>query len=259
MVKNYLRGICLIIIVSFSLLSCKTTKTVIKPVNLKKETPEFLFDRLIHQQFQADWLSAKGKLRYEDPYQSASATVNIKMKKDSLIWMNIKKLGIEAARVKITTDSIYIINRIHNEYSIHGLDYLEKRYNLPATLSMIQTLLLGNPIFFGKKHMQSTIKESFHELHFKEDGMESYYWLDHPDFFLRKMNFIDNHARRTLEFTLDDYRQIPENQNFSYLRTLELNSRETGQINIDFKFSKLEINAPKTIRFEIPERYERVE
>ena len=225
----------------------------------EKSEAEDLLKQLAQNQVKADWLSAKLKLNYEDDYNSVSAKGSLKMRKDSLIWMTIKKLEYEAARILITTDSIYIIDRVHKQYAIKDLNYVQRTYNLPASLTSIQALILGNPIFFNPSSLELEKKELSYHLYGNDDRMESHYWINRAGLMLSSMVVDDYRNSRKLDYELMDYGQTTDNQNFSYIRRLEMNTKETGQLSIGVKFSKVEINIPKSIRFEIPERYTRID
>ena len=127
--------------------SCGTKKKVV----IKKEDrdkPEVLFEEMIQNQINADWLEGKVKVRYSDKYQNLRGSGTIKMRKDSVIWMNVKALGFEVGRVLITKDSIFALMRLQRQYIAESLDYVERSYNMPADLGLIQNLILGNPLFF---------------------------------------------------------------------------------------------------------------
>jgi hypothetical protein len=46
---------------------------------------------------------------------------------------------------------------------------------------------------------------------------------------------------------------------FPYLRTLEASSPETGEMRLSIELNEVEFNVPKSIRFEIPAHYEKVD
>ena len=247
---------CLLLVFS----SCNTSRklAVSKKVPEKSETKDLL-EQLAQNQVQADWLSARLKLNYEDDYNSVSARGSLKMRKDSIIWMNIKKLEYEAARILITTDSIYILDRLNKQYTIKDLNYVQRTYNLPASLTSIQALILGNPVFFNPSTLQLEKEELSYHLYGNDDRMESHYWINMAGLMLNSMMIDDYRNGRKLDYELLDYGQMTDNQNFSYIRRLEMNTKEMGQLSVGVKFSKVEINIPKSIRFEIPERYTRID
>lgn len=180
------------------------------------------------------------------------------MRRDSIIWMNVKKLGIEAVRVQITKDSVYLIDRINNQYAIKSIDFLTEKFNLPANFSTLQALLLGNPIFFTKELVASQ-DELNYQLKGKNDHLENEYWLNGVTLELTKMWFNDYREKRVFTSTLGDYQVLSNEKKFSYFRNLNLTSPDTGIIDIEFLFTNVEVNVPTSIRFSIPERYTKID
>ncbi len=240
-----------------SSLSCKTAERT-QGIDLKPRSAKFLRKRLIQNQLQAEWLSAKAKVIFRDGQSVRKFIVNIRYRKDSLIWMNIKKLSVEAARVQITPDSIYIIDRMNNQFAIRGFSYAQREYNLPTGFNGLQSLLLGNPVFLTEELMPG-IEKGQYRLSGKSDSSEAGYWLNGLTFALEQMVLDDFRNTRKMEVRQDDFQQMADGQEFSYFRNFNLSSRKFGDISIKVNFSKVELNVPKTIRFEIPERYEKIE
>ncbi|MFM9947591.1 MAG: DUF4292 domain-containing protein, partial [Saprospiraceae bacterium] len=81
------------------LLGACTPKKAVIGDSLKENTPEAMMDKLVRNQVYAEWLDAKAKISYNDGYQTISANATIKMRKDSILWIAIKKLGFEVARM----------------------------------------------------------------------------------------------------------------------------------------------------------------
>lgn len=238
--------------------SCKSIKKV-AGIKTDELSPAKVQQQMIRNQIRADWLTAKAKIGFEGLGQKIGATSTIKLRKDSLLWMNVKKLGFEVARVQVTKDSVFVLNRLTNEYLAKDLDYLEKQYNLPADFNTLQALILGNPIFFVNRNLQLKTTPDAYHLFASEGSKLNNFWLSPQNFLLNKMSFEDKSSRRSLAFLLQDYTETPDNQNFSYLRNVDLNSRETGQVNIEIAFSKVVLNEPAAFRFDIPKRYTRVD
>ena len=51
--------------------------------------------KLIARQLDFDWFGATAKIKYADDENQFSFVANIRMKKDSILWMRLKKLNIE--------------------------------------------------------------------------------------------------------------------------------------------------------------------
>src|SRR5688572_8544952 len=74
--------------------------------------------------------SAKGRMQLEKPDEKLASAVTIRIKKDSVIWVSVvPALGIEVARVRITPDTIQILDRLHKEYLAGNFSLLHKRFN----------------------------------------------------------------------------------------------------------------------------------
>lgn len=247
------------LLAAFSLLllsSCGTSRKL-GAETIDRNSPEYFLNELVTNQVNARWFGARARINFEDEYMSVGGSATIRMLKDSLIWVSVRKLGFEVARAKITPDSVYIIDRLNNEYDIKGLDYLAKEYNIPGNFDVLQSLILGNPVFFTTKGLQLERAELMYRLVGKTDNMSTNYLIEDETYRLRQMEFDDFRSARKVHMTLEDYQQLPDNQDFSYFRILEMNSQETGKVKVELKYSQLELNVAQDVRFEIPARYTR--
>src|SRR5215204_4379643 len=89
--------------------------------------------------------SAKGRMQLETPEEKIGSSVTIRIKKDSVIWISmVPGLGIEAARIRITPDTIQILNRLQRQYIAGNFSMLKNKFNIAASFEMLQAMLLGN-------------------------------------------------------------------------------------------------------------------
>jgi len=90
------------------------------------------------------YLKAKGKIKIDAPQLQQSANLNVRMRKDSVIWLSVSLVGIEGVRAYITPDSIQVLNYLQKEYYSGNFSYLSERLNVPVTFEQVQAALLGN-------------------------------------------------------------------------------------------------------------------
>jgi hypothetical protein len=91
--------------------------------------------------------SVKSKMHYEGAGKSYDFVANIRMRKDSLIWISVNVAGIlQVARAIITPDSFKVILYTEKEAFVGPIS--KANDFLPAGLNFysLQNLLLGNPI-----------------------------------------------------------------------------------------------------------------
>ena len=132
----------LIIVMTLSFLACGGKKEAVAP-----DLTDALINTYWLNQVSFDHLSLKGKIEIESPSMSQSASVNIRMKKDSVIWMSVSLIGFEGLRILITQDSFKMLNRVDNSYMARSLDYFNQIIGFDAELSEIQNIMIGNAPF----------------------------------------------------------------------------------------------------------------
>lgn len=247
----------LLLLTAFTMPACKSLRRA-QGVSLKPKSDKVLMKHLLDNQVNADWFGGKAKLTYADEYGRESFSANIRIRKDSIIWMNFKKFSLEGARVLIRPDSIFVIDRLNSQYAAKSFEAAQREYNLPVGFQGLQALLLGNPVFFSSETVAST-DSSYYLLLQKTDRLEAKYWLDDAKMLLRRLMVNDFRNNRRVDVFASDYQRLEDKQNFSYVRRFNLNSPDMGEMNVEIEFSKVEINVPQKIEFEIPERYEKVD
>ena len=102
-------------------------------------------DELAIQNLDFDYLTSSSKIRYRNDGDNVSATANIRVKKDSIIWISVTPgFGIEAARGLITRDSVSFINRLDKEYSTYSFKELSNKFNFDLDYDLLQAVLVGD-------------------------------------------------------------------------------------------------------------------
>lgn len=93
-----------------------------------------------------EWLTANMDIQAEgNGMNFDDLSGQMRMRKDSLVWLSVTaSMGIEVARAKVSTDSVWIVNRLEKTYLAEPLDTLSAQLGMPLSLSLIQTLLLDN-------------------------------------------------------------------------------------------------------------------
>ena len=101
------------------------------------------------------FMTAKGKAQFGDQ----AGNINLRIRKDSVIWISASLIGIEGGRIYITRDSVQVLDKLHREYYAGDFEYLSQRLNVPVNFEMLQALLLGNylaPISAGTQPVVTT-------------------------------------------------------------------------------------------------------
>ncbi len=230
---------------------------------LKKRSVGYIQKKMDKYHLDAEWMSAKANIKVTDASGSISGTAIIRMRKDSVIWASVRKLGIEAGRALITRDSVYIMNRLQRQYSVESFDYVRELTGLPSSgnnledFRMMYDFILGNPIFLDGAELTSSIEDDQYKL--QNDNQESLtdYYINGKDFTIHKMKFFDKTSGNEGACTYSEYQALEDELLFPYIRNIKAYSRKTGKVELDLRFGKVVLNEAKTIKFEIPSNYKR--
>jgi hypothetical protein len=168
--------------------------------------------------------------------------------------MAFKKFSIEGVRVLITPDSVKIIDRMNGEYSAEPYEALRRKYQIPLSFQGLQALLLGNPVFFSRESEMS-LDSGLYVLQQQSENLEARYKLDQASLLLREFFVNDAQSKRSLRMMSANYQSLEDKQNFSYFRSLKLASPDIGQMNVNIEFTKVEVNVPQKMDFNVPEQY----
>ena len=90
------------------------------------------------------YFSAKGKAQVTLKGNEQGANLNVRLRRDSIIWVSGSLLGIEGVRAVLTPDSVRVVNRLEKSYFVGGYDYLSRVLQVPVSFAQVQALLLGD-------------------------------------------------------------------------------------------------------------------
>ena len=110
-----------------------------------------------------EWMTAKVAIDVEGNGKAfENLSGQVRMRRDSLTWLSVTAtMGVEALRVKISTDSVWMVNRMDKTYLAEPIDTLATQLGLPLSLPWIQTLLLDNSEGFPPAENQTILLKSF--------------------------------------------------------------------------------------------------
>ncbi|MEZ4807920.1 MAG: DUF4292 domain-containing protein [Flavobacteriales bacterium] len=93
------------------------------------------------------YYSAKASVDLTLPDGRKSFKANIRSVQDSAAWISVvPALGIEVARLLLTTDSLKLLNKLEDEYFVGDTVAAQAKFKLQPSLSLFQQVLLGRPI-----------------------------------------------------------------------------------------------------------------
>lgn len=258
-----------------SLSSCKTKQKI--TLNNGKCILDFknartLTANLKAAEFKFDRINAKINVEALIDSTDNSFTVTLRMKKDSMIWMSLSKLGIEGARVLISKDSVRFMNRTNNKYFLGDYAYLSKMLNTELDFEILQSLLVGNSVEFydedekikpgvddcmytlgtvRKKKIRKVVEKG-KEL---KEPVQSIYMM--PGMFkIARIIFFEFNPDRSFDAHFTEYTLLESGQYFPMKMKYTIKAQKN--VSIDLTYTKVVLNEEQSFPFKIPENYEQI-
>ena len=97
------------------------------------------------EEVEFQFMETRTKIKFKEDRQKMNGNAQIRIRKDSLIWMSISpSLGIEVTRTIITPDTIIVINRLDKEYYTFNFKQISDYFSFQIDFDLLQSMLLAN-------------------------------------------------------------------------------------------------------------------
>lgn len=214
-------------------------------------------DHLIVDEFEFGYLSAKAKITFEDGKKDISGIANIRMAQDSLIWISITPgMGIEAARILISEDSVFFMDRINKNYLKLGFAAISKKYQFDMNFQMIQSLLLGNLIMpYSKESLNKESAGYSYSQKQKDIIISNFIGMDSRK--LERFAITDTRTDNSISVNYDNFEPVAsEFLPYDIKAVVDYKQSATPRMTISIGYNKAEIE-DKALKFPfaIPDKY----
>jgi len=251
----------LILILILSLSSCKSSKGIINKDN-SKLSAEDLIAKVNDNAFRPAWFRAKAQLQYKMPSNSMSFTSTIISENEKVLWLNGKKFGMEGARIMVTPDSVFALNRLQREYLAEDISWVALEYDLPSLLGEaidlkhLQDIFIGNPIMDVIPYTAVDNKEGEILLTGGKESYDSQLMLNAANLQPRYTTF--NQGENQLLVKYSDYRPLDETHVIAYKRDITVKRPGQEDIQLSILYTDISINQAQDIKFNIPKSYQKM-
>ncbi|MEM6358541.1 MAG: DUF4292 domain-containing protein [Bacteroidota bacterium] len=212
------------------------------------------------KQVDFDYFSGKAKINYKDSELDIKAKANVRMKKDSVIWIAFSAVGIQGARCLINKDSVTIVNLFKKEYYVYEYDSLSKQFNINIDFESIQSAAMGNLVQVNGKEDNVEKTDDFFILKQNSGSVVIDNFVNPQTMKVERVHMIENESKNSATINYYDF-QMVENQAFPFSAVISLfykADNKTLNTLIEFEYNKAEIE-DKELRFpfNIPKKYVR--
>ena len=241
-----------IIALTLFLYACGSKKDVVT-YSLEHRSSKSIVKKVNQNYLAYNWFTAKlsGKIEIDGAETPVSA--NLRIRKDSVIWLSVSALlGIEVARLQITPDSLKLMNRINKTYWKGDFEDVESAYGIPAKYEQLEGVLVGQ-ISLENQKMRAIVSENKYLLFnkSKKETPQSKAWIDNR--FLIHTFLLEDELEQSLTIRYLEHEKHA--QRWVPLKINLLLANIDQQTEANFTYSKVNINTPKKVNFNIPDSY----
>jgi len=248
---------------------CGSTRKIIKEP-LKEEGIDYLFNKLKENELKFDQFNAKFNLEYVHNKKKTEFKGQVRIKKDSMIWVSFSPaLGIEAARMLITYDSVKFINRMNKTYFEGDYNYLNDFLDTNIDFDVLQALILGNDLSHyedgkfrasieNKTYKLATASRSKLKRYIRSHEIEPIVfiqsiWLSPENFKISQLSLKE--IKKENKKLQANYSKFMELDKQLFPRVVDFDLQAESKIEVHLVFSKITINEELNYPFNVTGKF----
>ena len=198
-------------------------------------------------------LNGRLGIDYSDGENSQSVTVNLRMKRDEVIWLSAP-LGV--IKVYITPKRVSFYNKLQNEYFDGDFSYVSHLLGSDIDFEKLQNLLLGQAVI--------DLRDQKYELGFNESAYELkpsasldlyklFFEVEPRNFKLASQQLSQPQAQRLMEVRYSSYQNVQGQIVPDQVHIAAIDKNERITIGIDYK--QVELNRDLSFPYKIPKGF----
>jgi len=235
-------------------LATACSKKVITPLSTTPKTA------LNIEEIDFDYFQGKARMVLRDANKEREVKANIRMRKDSVIWMTFSVIGVQGGKALINKDSITIVSTVDKEYYVFPYSELSSRFNFEINYEVVQSAMLGNPIIPRSNNDEVEHESSMYLLKQDQGDISVVNYVNAASMKIEKVEMKQQESMNSLIINYSNFQPVGD-KIFPYNGTINLFYKTvSGLLNttIIFEYNKAEVG-DKELRFpfNIPKRYVR--
>jgi hypothetical protein len=215
-----------------------------------------LNDSIATHRFVFHTLSAKIKSDFKNSEgREIGLIITMRAVHDSAIWMSISPgLGIEAARVLLTRDSVKILDKINQQYAVESYDYMRKFTEADVNFEVLQNIFTGNMPYTGDSLITDSVNNYYYAHSSRERTLQE---LTVNNVFRVLTSVITE--KTTFDKLSVSYSTLTATEGGWFPLDARIDALSgTKSASLQMNYSNLVLNMPVEMRFVIPSGYTKI-
>ena len=236
---------------------------------LKEMGTEMLISKTMDSRLKYDYFITDFNLNLSGVNVS-TITGQLRIKKDETIWVRASSLGFEVARIKITPDSVFIINRTDKVYIEKSIEAFVDGYQFKGMtpFETLQSVLMGDvvliydPVLYkvtvdGREYkIQTTRRVKVYERHSSDESeypaLQSI-WVEPRNYKVTRLEMKGLEEKDRLRLKYSSFEDV-EQQKMPTHMEIVYSSDKKNTLSIDYL--NPEIGLEFDFPFKVPKKYQ---
>ena len=251
--KKYIGFIAL-----FFIFSCKSKGVFVAGSANKSLTSDKIIENHYHNKADFSTLYIKSSAHYEDGKQSQNVSAEIKIKKDEMILISVRLLGITMAKALITPTEVKYYEKIGGKYLEGNFSALSQWLGTDLDFQKVQNMFIGQALDDLKTiNYTSTIEDKLYKLENDSDAnIRKTYFFEADNFLIKKEEITQKTQERMLQIV---YPNHSDYNKMSLPTGLIIDAIQKGEkTNINIDYNTVTFNEELSFPYSVPEGYERI-
>lgn len=244
------------------MLSCKSKQKLVVPEDATTSVSNETVSNIItnHYALKRDFKTAyiKANVDYRDPKQSLGLSADIRIKKDEIILVSVKMLGITMAKAIITPTQVRYYEKMNGQFFDGDYKTLSNWLGTDLDFKKVQNMLLGQAMDDLSKGKYSIVNEE-NSPKLEETATANFskaFVFNLDTFSLKRQEIKQQTPERKLLVNYSDYKSYSECVLPLQLIIFAIQNNETTSIAIQYKDATF--NEDLSFPYSVPSGYEQI-
>lgn len=212
------------------------------------------------QEIDFEYFHGKARMVFRDDKKERDVKANIRIRKDSVIWMTFSVVGVQGGKALINKDSITIVSTLEKEVSIFDYKGLTNRFNFEVNYQTIQSAILGNLISPRQDADKITQGPSFNVLEQQRGTVNIKNYINAASRKLEKVEMNEENTNNSIIINYSDFQPVGDKIYPFHGAVTIFYKTPKGLLNttITLEYNKAEVGDKELkFPFNIPRKYDR--
>ncbi len=240
------------------LVGCKSKQTVATAnASANKEVSQIIKGHYANQ-YDFKTLNIRANAKYDDAKQSHSLNADIRIKKDEIIWINIKFFGIPMAKALITPKKVSYYEKINGTYFEGDFSMLSNWLGTDLNFQKVQNLFLGRAIddLIKDKWIAEINEKLFRLSKPTNSDISKDFYFEAANYLLKKETISQESKNRMLVIEYPSHQEV----NKMFLpNKININAVQKDNVSIAIEYRNTTFNENLSYSYAIPSGYKAIE